>query len=142
MVSKLKLGNPQIRPFFQAEPPCLVSLDGWTSGPPTVLSTSLAWTQLKGIAAKEGLVSIPYERLYGPHSRIYQFAKLYLFGASSGLTNCPIAMADGAARVCELHVAHHPELSTPLAGLTSRSACTACCIGLNTRLIYLQWTLQ
>lgn len=111
--------------FVQAEPPRLVSLDGWTSGTPTVLSTSNAWTQLKGIAAQKGLVSLPYERPFGPHSRIYQLAKLYLFGASSGLTNCPLAMADGAARVCQLLLAECPELAVPLAGLTSRSAGTA-----------------
>lgn len=46
-----------------------------------------------------------YERGAGAHSRLLQAAKLYLFGASSGLFNCPLAMTDGAARLCEVTLA-------------------------------------
>ena len=35
-------------------------------------------------------------------SRLYQMAKLYLFGASSGLYSCPLAMTDGAAQTIEV----------------------------------------
>ncbi len=35
-------------------------------------------------AAEEGLVAAAYERQYAQHSRLYQVAKLHLFGASSG----------------------------------------------------------
>ena len=34
-------------------------------------------------------------------SRLFQMAKLYLFGPSSGLYSCPLAMVDGAAKVLE-----------------------------------------
>lgn len=36
-------------------------------------------------------------------SRIYQFAKLYLFNPSSAIYTCPLAMTDGAARLLELY---------------------------------------
>lgn len=51
---------------------------------PTAVVTSTAWQRLKGVAAREGLVAGAYERRHGPHSRLLQVAKLYLFGASSG----------------------------------------------------------
>lgn len=37
-------------------------------------------------------------------SRLHQMAKLYLFGPSSGLYTCPLAMTDGAARLIEVHM--------------------------------------
>lgn len=60
-----------------------------------------AWKQQKRISAEEGIVSIGYERKYHEWSRIYQFAKLFLYAPSSGLFSCPIAMTDGAARTIE-----------------------------------------
>lgn len=108
----------------EAEPPRLVQFDGWGAGL-DALALSPAWTKLKEIAALEGLVAIPYERKYQEFSRIYQIAKLYLFGASSGLVNCPLAMTDGAARVCELLSHKLDILSAPLAHLTSRDPCLA-----------------
>jgi hypothetical protein len=65
--------------------------------------TSRAWRELKAVSAREGLIAIPYEQQEGQYSRIYQFAKLVMFGASSGLFNCPLAMTDGAAAVCHDH---------------------------------------
>ena len=35
-------------------------------------------------------------------SRLHQMAKLYLFGPSSGLYSCPLAMTDGGARLLEV----------------------------------------
>lgn len=103
----------------EAEEPQLILHDAWGHRI-GALATSKAWSKLKQIAAEEGLVAIPYEQHYGPHSRIYQIAKLYLFGASSGLVNCPIAMTDGAAWVCQLRSRAVGHLSSPLAHLTSR----------------------
>jgi len=51
-----------------------------------------AWDKQKGIAAREGVVAIAYERKYGQYSRIYQMAKLMLWTSGSGLYSCPIAM--------------------------------------------------
>lgn len=103
----------------EAEPPRLIQSDSWGTRV-DALALSPAWAKLKELAALEGLVAIPYERKYLEHSRIYQIAKLYLFGASSGLVNCPLAMTDGAARVCELFCHKYDTLSVPLAHLTSR----------------------
>lgn len=38
------------------------------------------------------LIAIGYERKYGEHSRIYQFAKHYLYAPSSAAYDCPLAM--------------------------------------------------
>ncbi|WP_372367606.1 acyl-CoA dehydrogenase family protein [Candidatus Uabimicrobium sp. HlEnr_7] len=62
-----------------------------------------AWQQLKTISATEGLIAIGYERKQQHYSRLYQFAKLYLFHPSSAFFTCPLAMTDGAARVIEIH---------------------------------------
>ena len=75
---------------------------GFCVVPPHVVITSAGWKAQKGVAAREGLIAVAYERKQGAASRIYQAAKLYMYGASSGLFNCPLAMTDGAARLCEL----------------------------------------
>ncbi|WP_298623947.1 acyl-CoA dehydrogenase family protein [uncultured Legionella sp.] len=67
------------------------------------IETSNAWKELDRISAQEKLVAIGYERHYGALSRIYQFAKLYLFHPSSAIYTCPLAMTDGAARALELY---------------------------------------
>ncbi|BGP49663.1 hypothetical protein JCM10450v2_005566 [Rhodotorula kratochvilovae] len=66
------------------------------------LHTSEAWRALKGIAAEEGLVSIALERKEGEFSRIFSFAKAYLFAPEGLYVGCPISMTDGCARVLEL----------------------------------------
>ena len=64
--------------------------------------TSDGWRSLKGVAATEGLVATAYERdEYGQHARVVWASKMLLFGPSSGLYNCPLAMTDGAARMIE-----------------------------------------
>ncbi len=68
---------------------------------PVALWTCDAWKQLHAISAEEGLVACGYERKFFESSRVIQFAKLYMFSASSGMYSCPLAMTDGAARVCE-----------------------------------------
>ncbi|CAG2115280.1 unnamed protein product, partial [Medioppia subpectinata] len=60
-----------------------------------------AWKQQKTVSADEGIVAIGYERKYHEFSRLYQFAKLFLYAPSSGLYSCPIAMTDGAAKTIE-----------------------------------------
>ncbi len=67
------------------------------------IETSPEWKALDRISAEEKLIAIGYERKQGVYSRIYQFAKLYLFHPSSAMYTCPLAMTDGAARVIELY---------------------------------------
>lgn len=67
------------------------------------IQVSKAWDRLHEIAAEEGIVATGYERKFKSLSRVYQFAKLYLYHPSSAIYSCPLAMTDGAARVIELH---------------------------------------
>jgi len=64
---------------------------------------SAAWVELQNISAREGLVHIAYQRQQKEFSRLYQFAKLLLFHPSSAFFTCPLAMADGAAKVLEIY---------------------------------------
>jgi alkylation response protein AidB-like acyl-CoA dehydrogenase len=86
----------------EAHEPRLVQFDPWGRRIDRI-ELARGWQELDRISAEEGLVAIGYERTYGPWSRVYQFAKLYLFGPSSAIYSCPLAMTDGAARAIEVH---------------------------------------
>jgi len=101
----------------EASPPRHVPFDAWGRRVDQI-DTSDAWRQLDRISATEGIVAIGYERAHGAHSRIDQFARLYLFAPSSALYSCPLAMTDGAARFLEVH--GDESLQPVFAHLTSR----------------------
>ncbi|MBM4373963.1 MAG: acyl-CoA dehydrogenase family protein [Deltaproteobacteria bacterium] len=84
------------------EEPRVVAWDAWGHRVDRVEVTSL-WRRAATIAAEKGLVAIPYERANGRHSRTHQFALVYLFGPSSDVYTCPLAMTDGAARTLVEH---------------------------------------
>ena len=84
------------------------------------LRVSSAWQELQNISAREGLVAIGYERDSREFSRFHQFAKLFLFHPSSAFFTCPLAMADGAARVLELHSAQDATFAQAFRHLTAR----------------------
>jgi putative acyl-CoA dehydrogenase len=86
----------------EASPPRHVPYDAWGRRVDRI-ETSGAWRELDRISASEGIVATAYERANGAHSRIDQFARLYLFAPSSALYSCPLAMTDGAARFLEVH---------------------------------------
>jgi len=86
----------------EASPPRHVPYDAWGRRVDRI-ETSDAWRELDRISATEGIVATAYERRHGAHSRIDQFARLYLFAPSSALYSCPLAMTDGAARFLEVH---------------------------------------
>uniref|UniRef100_A0A0K0FLL6 Acyl-CoA dehydrogenase n=1 Tax=Strongyloides venezuelensis TaxID=75913 RepID=A0A0K0FLL6_STRVS len=82
----------------ELEPPKLEQQDAWGNRIDRLI-VSPAWYKLKEIAAEEGLISIGYDSTVDPkYRRIHQLSKLYLFGPSSGLVSCPLAMTDGAAK--------------------------------------------
>lgn len=56
------------------------------------ITVAQGWKDLNDVAAEEGLVSIAYERNFKEHSRIYQFAKSYLYSPSAALYSCPLSM--------------------------------------------------
>ncbi|KAF8577050.1 hypothetical protein K439DRAFT_1622395 [Ramaria rubella] len=82
-------------------PPKLTQYDQWGRRIDR-LDTSEGWRKLKEIAIREGLVSIPHEREYREFSRVYGFAKSFIFSGDSHVVLCPISMTDGSARVLEL----------------------------------------
>lgn len=86
----------------ERDPPRLVPFDAWGKRIDRI-EVSPAWKRLHAIAAEEGVLATAYERREGAWSRVHQIAKLYLYHPSSAVASCPLAMADGAARVIELY---------------------------------------
>ena len=86
----------------ESAPPRHVPYDPWGRRIDDIV-VSDGWRALDRISAQEGLIAIAYERAHGEHSRVHQMAKLFLFHPSSATYSCPLAMADGAARLLELH---------------------------------------
>ncbi|GAB4202712.1 MAG: hypothetical protein OHK0013_16250 [Sandaracinaceae bacterium] len=56
------------------------------------------WKRCERIVPEHGVVAAAYEPAHGPYARLHQFALAYLFGPSSDVYTCPLAMTDGAAR--------------------------------------------
>ncbi|MBN8616785.1 MAG: acyl-CoA dehydrogenase family protein [Deltaproteobacteria bacterium] len=56
------------------------------------------WKRCEVIVPEHGVVAAAYEPTHGPYARLHQFALAYLFGPSSDVYTCPLAMTDGAAR--------------------------------------------
>jgi acyl-CoA dehydrogenase len=81
----------------EASVPVLTSWDPWGRRVDRIELTRL-WKETLQISARKGLVALPYERRHGPFSRLHQFALVHLFEPSSGVTSCPLAMTDGAAK--------------------------------------------
>jgi hypothetical protein len=42
--------------------------------------------------SRNSLIAIAYERKYKEFSRVYQFAKQYLYAPSSAMYSCPLSM--------------------------------------------------
>ena len=83
------------------------------------VDVSPLWRTAEQLAARHGLIAIPYERALGAWSRVNQFALVYLFTPSTDVYSCPLAMTDGAART--LSIAGNAELrARALPHLTSR----------------------
>lgn len=86
----------------EKNPPQHIPFDPWGKRIDKI-EVSSAWEKLHVIAAEEGIVAAGYERTHHDLSRVYQFAKLYLYHPSSAIYSCPLAMTDGAAKVLELY---------------------------------------
>lgn len=98
--------------------PVLTQWDAWGHRVDRIELSPL-WQKVAPIAARSGLVAIPYEAKHGPHSRIHQFASVYLFHPSTDVYTCPLAMTDGAARTL-LASGHEEAIARALPHLTSR----------------------
>jgi alkylation response protein AidB-like acyl-CoA dehydrogenase len=77
--------------------PALTQWDAWGNRIDRIEVTPL-WREAERIAARHGLVAVPYERAHGRWSRAHQFALVYLFHPVTDVYTCPLAMTDGAAR--------------------------------------------
>lgn len=104
----------------EQQPPRLVSQNAWGRRVDTII-TSEAWKQMHAISAKEGLIALAYERNFEEFSRVYQVVKLLLFSSASGLYSCPLAMTDGAAKICEMHEEGKLYLKNAFMRLTSKN---------------------
>jgi len=71
--------------------------DGWGNRVDQI-EVSPLWRAAEQLAARSGLIAIPYERTHGAWSRVHQMALVYLFTPSTDVYSCPLAMTDGAAR--------------------------------------------
>src|SRR6266508_3552953 len=67
------------------------------------IEVSRAWTELHAVQARAGLCALPYEDRHGRHDRVVQHALLHLYGPSSAVYSCPVAMTDAAVRVLVDH---------------------------------------
>lgn len=86
----------------ESNPPKLEQFDAWGHRIDKLI-TSEGWRKMHDVAALEGLVAIPYERRFKEYTRLYYFAKMYLFAPTSAVYSCPVSMSDGAARLIELY---------------------------------------
>lgn len=102
----------------QRNPPVHVPFDPWGRRIDEIRVAD-GWEQLHRVAAEEGIVATAYERNEGEHSRLHQFARLYLYHPSSAIYSCPLAMTDGAARIIEQHGTESMKQQA-FAALTSR----------------------
>ncbi len=106
----------------EGQPAVLRQFDGWGNRVDEV-SYPDAWRQLAAVAARSGLVGLPYEAgmagRTGADARVVQAALCYLFAPSTATYLCPVAMTDGAARVLT-DASDVPELREVLSHLISR----------------------
>jgi acyl-CoA dehydrogenase len=101
----------------EAHPPRHLPYDAWGRRVDAI-EVSPAWTALQDAAARWGLASAAYEPARGPLARVDHFARLHLFGPSSAVWTCHLAMTDGAARTL---LQHAPDLARrAVPHLTSR----------------------
>ncbi|MGZ3477898.1 MAG: acyl-CoA dehydrogenase family protein, partial [Polyangiales bacterium] len=98
--------------------PQLIQWDAWGHRVDRIELTPL-WKEAQKVAAEHGVVATAYERKHGRFSRIHQFGLVYLFGESTDVYTCPLAMTDGAARTLVVHK-NKPLVDRAVTRLTSR----------------------
>ena len=87
----------------ELEPPVHIPYATWGERIDEI-RVSDAYVQLGKVGVEAGVTALPYEDTpYGPGARVVWGALLALWGPSSALYSCPVAMTDGAARTLLLH---------------------------------------
>jgi alkylation response protein AidB-like acyl-CoA dehydrogenase len=107
----------------RGDEPRLVQWDPWGHRVDTIELTPL-WREAARVATEHGVVATAYERRNGEHSRVHQFALVYLFDASTEVYTCPLAMTDGAAKTLAVH-GNRALVDRALPRLTSRDPARA-----------------
>ena len=87
----------------EREPPVHVPYSTWGERVDEIW-VSDAYTELGRTGIEAGVTALPYEdTAYGSGARVVWGALVALWGPSSALYSCPVAMTDGAARTLLLH---------------------------------------
>src|SRR5687768_10286853 len=106
----------------RANEPVLTHWDAWGNRIDHI-EVSPLWKRAEAIAAERGIVATAYERRHGACSRLHQMALVYLFGPSTDVYACPLAMTDGAARTL-LDSGNQALIARAVPRLTSRDPAT------------------
>lgn len=87
----------------EREPPRHVPYSAWGERVDEI-QVSEAYTELGRMGVEAGVTALPYEAgPYGAKARLVWAGVLSLWGPSSALYSCPVAMTDGAARTLLVH---------------------------------------
>ena len=87
----------------ESEPPRHVPYSAWGERIDDIV-VSDAYVELGRIGVEAGVTALPYEdTAFGDKARVVWAALIHLWGPSSALYSCPVAMTDGAARTLLLH---------------------------------------
>ena len=87
----------------EREPPRHIPYSPWGERVDEI-EVSDAYTELGRMGVRAGVTALPYEaEPYGVKARLVWAGVLSLWGPSSALYSCPVAMTDGAARTLVVH---------------------------------------
>lgn len=87
----------------EQEPPVHVPYDAWGERVDEI-RVSDAYLALGAMGVRAGVTALPYEDgPYGPAARVVWGGLIALWGPSSALYSCPVAMTDAAARTLLVH---------------------------------------
>ncbi|HJR44861.1 MAG TPA: acyl-CoA dehydrogenase family protein [Actinomycetota bacterium] len=87
----------------ESEPPRLIPYSAWGERIDEIV-VSDGYLELGRIGVRAGVTGLPYEdSAYAAKARVVWAALIHLWGPSSALYSCPVAMTDGAARTLLLH---------------------------------------
>ncbi|MGH2700099.1 MAG: acyl-CoA dehydrogenase family protein [Actinomycetota bacterium] len=103
-------GTLELAARAEREPPRHVPYSPWGERIDEI-EVSDAYTELGRMGVEAGVTALPYEsEPFGEKARLVWAGVLSLWGPSSALYSCPVAMTDGAARTLERHGgdAEHP----------------------------------
>jgi len=102
----------------EASPPRHLPYDAWGARVDQVV-VDPAWSALVARSAELGMVALPYERSFGPASRVVQAAAIQLLDPVTATAMCPLSMTDACAG---LLLRHDPDLASSwVARLTART---------------------